>query len=321
VKIHYQDLSFGITTVDTGLVRPGFAASHLIVEDGQAAFVDVGTSFTAPLLLEVLRKKQIPREHVKYVMVTHVHLDHAGGAGTLMKKLPNSQLVVHPKGARHLIKPEKLIKGATAVYGEEIMRTLFGEIVPVPEERVIKADHEFCLKLNGRQLLFLDTPGHARHHYCVVDERSQGIFSGDTFGLSYREFDTAKGNFIFPTTAPVQFEPDKMHASIDQLMQYQPNRAYLAHFGQVTDTPRLADELHECIDLLVKLVQGVKTYGQERHNELRHNVEKLVLSRLNSHGCNLTKEQIFTFFGPDVELDVLGLEVWLDRLQKQQKKS
>ncbi len=320
MEARYYDLPFGITTIDTGLVRPGFAASHLIVEDGQVAFVDVGTSSTAPILLEVLRRKQIPRENVRYLMVTHVHLDHAGGAGTLLHDLPNAQVVVHPQGARHLISPSRLIAGATALYGEERMQTVFGNVVPVPEERVIKVEHESYLDLNGRQFLFLDSPGHARHHYCVVDERSQGIFSGDTFGSSYRKFDTPKGNFIFPATAPVQFEPDKMHASIDQLMKYHPTSVYLAHFGQVTDVPRLADELHKCIDRFVELAQGVEAHGQERHKELMYNIKNLLVSRLKSHGCKLTREEILTFLEPDLKLNVLGLEVWLNRLQKHQKK-
>jgi glyoxylase-like metal-dependent hydrolase (beta-lactamase superfamily II) len=312
----YYDLPFGITTIDTGLVRPGFTASHLIVEDGQAAFVDVGPATTLPVLLEVLRQKQIPQENVQYLMVTHVHLDHAGGAGKLIRELPNAQVVVHPKGARHLVSPERLIAGATAVYGEEIMHTLIGEIVPVPEERIIQAEHEFCLDLNGRQLLFLDTPGHARHHYCIVDERSQGIFSGDTFGLSYREFDTAQGHFIFPATAPVQFEPDKLHASIDLLMKYQPTSMYLTHFGRVTGVSRLADDLHEWIDQLVEFGREVKTSGQARYHDLSQNIEHLMLIRLRSHGCELNRDQMRTVLEPDLKLNVLGLEVWLDRIQK-----
>jgi len=320
MKVRCYDLPFGITTIDTSFVRPGFAASHLIEEDGQAAFVDVGPSSTLRTLLEVLHRKQIPRESVRYLMVTHVHLDHSGGVGKLINDLPNAQVVVHPKGARHLISPDRLIAGATAVYGEEIMQTLFGEIVPVPEERVLRAEHESCLDLNGRQLLFLNTPGHARHHYCVFDERSQGIFSGDSFGLSYREFDTAQGHFIFPATAPVQFEPDEMQASIDQLMKYQPTSLYLAHFGRVTDIPRLADDLNKWIDQFVELARAVKTHGQERHHELLRNVEKLLLIRLKSHGCEFDREQILAFLGMDLKLDVLGLEVWLDRVRKHQKK-
>ena len=115
MEVQYYDLPFGITTIDTGLVRPGFTASHLLVEDGQAAFVDVGPASTLPVLLEVLSSKQIPQKNVRYVLVTYVHLDHAGAAGKLLRELPNAQVVVHPKGALPLIAPDRLIKGATAV--------------------------------------------------------------------------------------------------------------------------------------------------------------------------------------------------------------
>jgi len=320
ISVPYQDFPNGITTIDLSFLRPGFTASHLIVEDGLAAFVDVGPAATLSVLLEVLHQKQIPREHVKYVMVTHVHLDHAGAAGKLLRDLPNAQVVVHPRGARHLIAPEKLIAGATAVYGADIMHTMFGEMVPVPEERVIQAGHKFCLDLNGRPLVFLDTPGHARHHYCVFDERSQGIFSGDTFGLSYREFDTDRGQFIFPTTSPVQFEPDALHASLNLLMKYQPTSIYLAHFGRVMDVPRLADDLHHCIDQLVALARSITTSGPERHHELMGQIEQLLLTRLQAHGCTMNREQILALFRPDIDLDVRGLEVWLDRIQKHQEK-
>lgn len=321
-EIQYIDLPFGITTIDTGFVRPGFNASHLIVEDGQAVFVDVGVSFAVPVLLEVLRQKQIPPENVYYVIVTHVHLDHAGGAGVLLQHLPRAKLIVHPKGARHLISPERLIKGTLAVYGEEHTKVLFGEIIPVPRERVIEAAHKYRVSLNGREFLFLDTPGHARHHICIVDEKSRGIFTGDTFGVSLREFDTEKGAFIFPTSAPVQFDPESLHASIDLLMSYQPEKMYLTHFGCVTEIPRLATDLHEGIDQLVALANHITSEAEERRQELSKGIGDLFLSRLQSqHGCTLDREHIMTLLAPDIAMNVQGLEVWLDKKQKQEGNS
>lgn len=317
--IHYQDLAFGITTIDTGFVRSGFDASHLIVEDGQAAFVDVGTSHTVPVLLEILRQKRIPPENVTYLIVTHIHLDHAGGAGVFLQHLPNAQLVVHPRGARHLVSPDKLIAGSTAVYGEDVMQAMFGEIVPVAEERVIEAGHQFTLALNGRQLVFLDTPGHARHHFCVVDEKSQGIFTGDTFGLSYREFDTAKGEFIFPACAPVHFDPESLHASIDLLMTYHPRTMYLTHFGGISDVARLADDLHESVRQFADFAQGIISLRQERSRQLSEGLEEILLARLKLHGCTLDREYVLKLLSPDLTLNVQGLEVWLNRLQKQKK--
>jgi len=316
IPIPYQDFPNGITTIDLGFVRPGFTASHLLVENGQAALVDVGPTATLPVLFEVLQQKQIRREDVRYVIVTHVHLDHAGGAGNLLRELPNAQLVVHPNGARHLIAPQRLIAGATAVYGADVMNTVFGEMLPVPENRIIQTEHEGVLELNGRRLLFLHTAGHARHHICVVDERSQGIFTGDTFGLSYREFDTIRGPFILPATAPVQFEPDELHASIDLLLSYRPTSLYLTHFGRVTDVTRLAKDLHEWIAQLVELAQGVKTSGPERHQDLMLQVEDVLMKRLQAHGYSRARKHVLALLKTDLELNVQGLEVWLDRKQK-----
>ena len=310
------NLSFGITTIDTGFVRPGFDASHLIIEGGQAAFVDVGTSHTVPVLLEALQEKHLKPGQIRYIIVTHVHLDHSGGTGALLQHLPNAQVIVHPKGARHLISPQRLVAGSTAVYGEELMQTLFGEVFPVPKERVIEAAHEMRVDLNGRALLFLDTPGHANHHVCIVDERSHGIFTGDTFGISYREFDTGKGNFIFPTSSPVNFDPEKMHDSIDLLMSYQPKYMYLTHFGCVADVAKLADDLHTRIDRFVALAQDVADLEQDRTQQLTKNMQELLLSALHTHGCKLHRDESLALLTPDITLNVMGLEVWLSRKKK-----
>lgn len=308
----FQDLPYGITTIDAGYERPRLAASHLIVEDGLAAFVDVGTTHSVPTLLEALNRKGIPRENVAYVMVTHVHLDHAGGAGELMRHLPNARLVVHPRGARHMIDPGKLIAGVAAVYGADQMQARFGEVVPVPAERVIEAGDEFAVDLNGRRLLCLDTPGHARHHYCVWDEKSKGFFTGDTFGISYREFDVDGRAFIFTTTTPVQFDPPALHASIDRMMSYQPERMYLTHYGCVTDPERLARELHEQIDLYVAVAREAADAGEARHQRMKEGLAEIMLSRLAAHGCTMEREQILALLAMDLELNAQGLGCWLD---------
>ena len=319
MEVHYQDLPFDITTIDTGLLRPGFTASYLIVENNEAAFVEVGPAASASTLLHVLREKHIAYEQVRYLIVTHVHLDHAGAAGTLLPHFPNAQVVVHPRGGRHLINPEKLTAGASAVYGAEVMRALFGEMMPVPQDRVILPEDENCIDLSGRSLLIRHTTGHARHHFCVIDERSQGIFTGDAFGLSYREFDAAHGQFIFPATAPVQFEPEAMHASVDMLVKYQPERLYLTHFGQVTEVPQLAERLHHWIDQFVKTVKGVTDEGEQRTREIRQQIEQAMLAQLHAHGCMLDQKRILDLLAPDLDLDVMGLEVWLDRLKKRKQ--
>lgn len=314
-QVHHRDLTHGVTLIDTGYHRPAFDASYLLTAGNEAAFVDVGTTFSAPRLLQVLNVKNISAERVRYVMVTHVHLDHAGGAGALLQHLPHAQLIVHPRGAPHMIDPAKLIAGAAAVYGEERFKAMYGEIVPVTPARVIAAADGFRLSWQGRDLLFLDTPGHARHHYSIYDEASSGMFTGDTFGLSYREFDNARGPFIFPTTTPVQFDPQAMHASIERLLGFHPRRLYLTHYGCVEDPSSLAAQLHGQIDQYVDLAHSVRA-GPGRHQAMVEGLTDILINALTAHGCELSRARILDLLTVDIELNAQGLAVWLDHQVK-----
>lgn len=307
------DQGFGIFTIDTGFKRPGLVASHLIIEGDHAAFVDVGVTTTIPVLLEALKSIKIAPENVDLVLVTHVHLDHAGAAGVLMQHFPNANLVVHPRGARHMIDPSKLIAGATAVYGKAEMDRAFGDILPVPSGRVIEAPDLFKLAFHGRELLFLDTPGHARHHYCVVDEKSRSVFSGDTFGLSYREFDSKKGPFIFPTTTPVQFDPEALHHSIDRVSEFMPERIFLTHFGCVDYSDKLVSTLHRQIDKFVEIANLFADEGEQRGNKIIAALTDWLIRSLRLHDCDLPEEKIIELMKMDIELNAQGLDYWLGK--------
>lgn len=309
---HVLDYEHDISAIDAHYQRPGLAAFYLLIEGDRAAFIDTGTTRSVPDALEALRDKGLAPEAVAYVIPTHVHLDHAGGAGALMRRCPNARLVVHPKGARHLIDPAKLIAGVTAVYGPEAVARDFGEIVPVDAARVIEAPDDFTLDLNGRALRFLDTPGHARHHFCVWDERSRGLFTGDTFGLSYRELDTDKGPFVFPTTTPVQFEPEALHASLERLRRLRPRYLYLTHFGRIAEAERAAEQMHELIDALSALAREVAT-AADRHTRLIRGQRDILIPRLRTHGCRLSDAALDELLALDYELNAQGLEVWLGR--------
>jgi glyoxylase-like metal-dependent hydrolase (beta-lactamase superfamily II) len=308
----FEDLGHGITAIDTGFVRPLFDASHLVVGGGRAAFVDVGTSHSVPRLLDALEAKGLRPEAVDYVIVTHVHLDHAGGAGEMLRRLPGARLVVHPRGARHMVDPEKLWAGASAVYGEEALVRNYGRLVPVDPSRVVEAPDGFVLELGGRPLLFLDTPGHARHHFCVWDETSRSMFTGDTFGLSYRELASPRGAFILPTTTPVQFEPEALLASMDRLLEHQPEALILTHYSRVTEIGRLAAELGRQIGELVALGRA-EDGKRDRGRRLRAGVEELCLGWVRDHGTPMTPERVREILAVDIELNAQGLEAWLDR--------
>ncbi len=307
-----SDLGHGIHAIDTGFVRPFFDASHLVVDGGQAAFVDVGTTFSVPGLLAAASGLGVPREAVAYVIVTHVHLDHAGGAGEMMRLLPQAKLVVHPRGARHMVDPAKLWAGASAVYGEEAMRRNYGRLVPVDPARVIEAPDGFTLELGSRPLLFLDTPGHARHHFCVWDEASRSMFAGDTFGLAYPELASARGAFVMPTTTPVQFEPDALVASIDRLVGKAPQAMLLTHYSRVTEIERLAGDLRRQIGELAALGRAAAD-KPDRAMRLRAGVRELVLGWIQDHGTPLRTDAIEATVSLDIELNAQGLEAWLDR--------
>ena len=311
-----RDFEHGISAIDAGFKRPLLASIHLLREGQAAALIDIGTNQSVPNVLAALTAKGIAPDSVRYLILTHVHLDHAGGAGAMLRHLPNAEVVLHPRGARHMIDPSRLIAGAIAVYGEAIFREDYGEIVPVPADRVIETRDEFTLDFNGRPLVFLDTPGHARHHHSIFDARSQSFFTGDSFGISYRELDVGAEECVFPTTTPTQFDPDAAHATIDRLMRYAPVHMFLTHYGRVGHTERLAADLHRLIDAHTKLGERVKDAGAERDRLLEDGVRELLLSHVAMHGCPLSRAEVLAVIGMDVELNAQGLAAWLDSRQQ-----
>lgn len=303
----------GIVTLDADYLRPGLAAIHLIVEQGHVAIVDTGTNQSVPTVLAELQRTGLTPADVDYVIATHVHLDHAGAAGALMQACANARLVVHPKGARHLIDPAKLVAGSIAVYGEMAFRELYGEIVPVPAERVIEGHDGLRLDFQGRVLTFLDTPGHARHHFCIHDARSESVFTGDTFGISYREFDVEGRPFIYPTTTPVQFDPAALHGSIDRIVALEAEAAFLTHYGRITGLAALAPRLHELIDEWSELALAAPGVGEARQAALEAALERGLMARLRAHGCVLDDATCRELLANDVRLNAMGLLVWRDR--------
>ena len=308
-----QDLGHGVFAVDTGFHREVFDAAYLVVQDGRAAFIDTGTNHAVPRLLAALAAAGLAPEALDWLIVTHVHLDHAGGAGRLMQALPSARLVVHPRGARHMIDPTALFEGARAVYGAAEMARSYGTLVPVAAERVLATHDGMTLHLGGRPLLFIDTPGHARHHHAIWDERSRGFFTGDTFGLSYREFDVAGRAWLLPTSTPVQFEPEPLKASVRRMLGFDPAWLYLTHFGRVGSVPRLGGLMLEQTDAMVALALPCSGGGAERHAALRQGLAALYLARVRAHGCGLPDETVLGLLEMDIELNAQGLAVWLDR--------
>jgi glyoxylase-like metal-dependent hydrolase (beta-lactamase superfamily II) len=305
----------GVFAVDTEYVRPGLAAAHIIQQGDRAAFVDVGTTHSVPYLLAALDRLGISRSAVDYVLLTHVHLDHAGGAGRLVQELPNAKAVLHPRGAPHLIDPAKLIAGSRAVYGDATYERLYGDIVPLPADRVIQTNDADTLDLAGRPLELIHTPGHALHHQCVVDLQYSAVFTGDTFGLSYRELDTEQGAFIVPTTTPTQFDPEQLIASIDRIASYRPDAAYLMHYSRVTGIPRLASRLKSQVQELAQIARRSAGAPDPKAAVMKE-MWALWLQLARQHGIALPEARIRELLADDLELNAQGLVVWLERQKR-----
>jgi len=299
----------GITAVDTEYVRPQMDAAHVVVSGGRAAIVDTGPNTAVPLILAALEKLDLAPDAVDFLFLTHVHLDHAGGAGALMRALPNATCVVHPRGAPHMIDPAKLIAGTRAVYGDELYDQLYGEILPVARERITDTKDGQRFEMAGRSFECVYTPGHALHHQAIVDHATTGIFTGDTFGLSYREFDTGRGPWITPTTTPTQFDPAQLKASIVRLMQFRPRKVYLTHYSEVGDCARLANDMYDAIDEYVKIARRCGLDERRLKFELRQRSHE----SLREHGCQMSSDAIDAILAKDFELNAAGLVAWLKR--------
>jgi glyoxylase-like metal-dependent hydrolase (beta-lactamase superfamily II) len=254
----------------------------------------------------------LPQDYDQFDYAARIH---AGGAGLLLQSLPRARLVVHPRGAEHLRNPAKLIESSKAVYGEAAYLKLYGDLVPVPAQRMDIAADGQVFNLQGRPFTVLHTPGHAMHHYALVDTRHHNIFTGDTFGISYRELDTAAGAFVVPATTPTQFDPDQLIASIERLMALCPHAAYLMHFSRVTDLRYLAESLiaqiRQFADMARRLASSPDPYAA-----IRAAMHELWLGLMLKHGIFNAAERIEPVLGKDLDLNTQGLLAWIERQRR-----
>jgi len=310
--ISTREYTGGVIVIDAAFHRDHMAACYMVEAGSEVAFVEVGTNSSTPRLMKVLEHRGWKPEDVTYVIVTHVHLDHAGGAGSLMQLLPNATLLVHPYAARHMIDPSKLEAGSRMVYGDELYEKIYGVLIPVDESRTRIMDDEATMTFGNRRLRFIDTPGHARHHFCVHDSLTNGWFTGDTFGISYREFDTENGAFLFPTTTPIQFDPEPLKASVRRLVEARPEYMYLTHYGRVGEVPRLAGMMFDGIDALVEIALRYKD-DTLRRQKIETAMTDWLLDGLEKHGVTLGRDRCLALLESDIKLNARGIEYWLDR--------
>lgn len=306
-----------IYTVDALYYEPELASIHLIRAQDRIAIVDTGTQYSVPQVKAALEQLELGYQHVDFIILTHIHLDHAGGAGALMDLCPDAKLVVHPKGAKHMVDPSKLVAGATAVYGEKEFNKLYGEITPIDPQRIVQPVDGETIDFAGRPLLFIDTPGHASHHHCIIDETSNSAFTGDTLGLSYKALRVGENAYMMPTTTPVQFNPDALHASIDKVMSYQPETLYLTHYSAIKPSSRNIAGLHEQIDDFVKITAKAAEMEGDLEQNITQQLTEYAVRRCLNEVEGISEQQVRHWVKLDAALNAQGLAFWWNHRRPQ----
>lgn len=313
MEIHPLD---SILTIDCKYLYPEFDAAYLIIEDDCAAFVDNGTAHSHSQLLAALREFSSP-EQVQYIIITHVHLDHAGGTSALIKACPNAIVLAHERAARHIIDPDRLIQGTVSVYGEHNFNRYFGNIEPVAETKVrIVRDGE-TVTLGTRKLTFIYTPGHANHHQCIHDSKTNAIFTGDALGLAYPRLQSGRKLFVFPSTTPTDFNPDKTAESIDAILNTGADVAFITHFGMLSEIQSAAEMMKTYLKrnnaiIMNALKQDLK--GDDLYRFCHAGVHDYLVTEIEQRGIPFSPD-IQDFLSMDIELNAQGIAVAVGRLR------
>lgn len=214
----------------------GIAGCYLLAGEGELTLVECGPSSTLPALLAGVRAAGYDPARITRILVTHIHLDHAGAAGSLIRRLPEAMVYVHPQGRRHLADPARLVASARRIYGER-MEELWGEVLPVPEERLVTVEDRGLIVASGRRLRALDTPGHAGHHLVFHDAERRETFTGDVAGI---RLDAA---YVQPPTPPPELNLEAWRRSLLRLRTLRTGRLFLTHFGAYEDVDWHLDDL------------------------------------------------------------------------------
>lgn len=284
--------SDSIVTIDCNYIAPQYAAAYLIIEGDRAAFVDNNTVFAVPLLMDALEAHGLRPEQVDYAMVTHIHLDHAGGTSALLERCPNATAVVHPRGARHLVHPSRLVASAAAFYGEETFRERYGTIEPAEADRVRAVEDGETLDFGERTFTFLHTLGHAKHHMCIYDSGANAVFTGDSFGLSFPVMQHGTKPFLVCSSASADFDPVEARKSIRRIVNTGAERAYLTHFGEVTPVADAAEQVLRSIDSMERITKeaaAANLVADELIAFCEEEVRKAFADHATDCGVNLTE--------------------------------
>lgn len=311
-----------VTTIDCHYVRPQVAAAYLLHCGSKACIIDNNTNHAVPAILAALASAGYEREQVEFIIITHAHLDHAGGSGLLMQQCPKARLVAHPRAAPHMIDPARLVKSAQAVYGEEKFRQLYGEIVPVPAERTLTPADGETLSVGDTELTFLYTRGHANHHFVIFDKKTESVFTGDSFGIAYPMLQKGKYPFLFPSTSPTDFDAQEARLSYDKILACGAKQAYPTHFGIWRDIPAGHKMLYEYINYSEKIFNALLAQQdntpeidyQFAYGEYKKFFEKEL--QLRHLSLSADDEQMLAL---DIDLNAQGVAFAAQRMRKKGK--
>jgi len=298
-----------IYNVESGYEGGGVASVYIIRSGGRAALVDTAHNASLEPVKRAMGKLGISPGEVDYIFLTHVHLDHSGGAGLYAGEFPNARIAVHKSGARHIINPEKLIKGATEVYGAAEIERLYGTILPVPEERVVTPDDGAEFQFGGRTIVCMETPGHARHHLAYHDPAANSVFTGDAYGMSYLELKRPDNIGVMLTTSPVQFDPEAMRNSMKRIENLKPESLYLTHFGRIPLSEAVRSGLHRQLDSSVDLAE--KTAGDI--DKIRAGLKDIFAKESDIQNCPCFTDDSCRVMGVAMELNAQGLSFWYNK--------
>ena len=301
---------------DANYVRKKFAAIHFIKKNNKLLIIDTATNHSANRFLSALRTLNISPESVEWIVLTHVHLDHSGGAGLLMRMCQNARLAVHQRGVRHMVNPEKLWASVVSVYGKEEAENQYGQLIPVDENRIIAMGEGEIISFQNRRLQIFDAPGHANHHIVIFDEESKSFFTGDAFGIAYPELTSENGEFVFISSTPTQFEPVKFHTTIKKIMEQKPKSCFLTHFSKIMNIEKNGYELLKQIDEYVTITEQARNNHEDRQDQIRGELFELLYKKIKNNNLAISRREFGNLLGLDLSLNAQGLIYWNNKTNR-----
>jgi glyoxylase-like metal-dependent hydrolase (beta-lactamase superfamily II) len=285
-----------------------------VIDEEELTIVETGPSPSIKYIRKGLQDLGHTLNDVKYIILTHIHLDHAGGAGVLIKLCPHAKVIVHPRGKRHLMDPVKLTGGARAIYGESFSE-FYDPVEPIPEDKLLVKEEGDTLQIGPNcTLQFLDTPGHARHHLGIYDPVSNGMFTGDTAGVRYDQLDPLGIDLFLPSTSPNHFDPTAMHESIDRMLNMNLDFIYFGHFGSTLKTTKALHQVSEWLDIFVE--EGESVFAEGKGYDV---LAERMFNRVKEHLTHLNvpdNHPVYILINLDMQISALGMIDYFKRLKQ-----